>query len=1228
MRRRGPAGLVLSLLAGLLVNVGFGVVEPERAAAACAAEASSEAAASAMAAACGQRVEVAQGRSEYTQVFAKPDGGFTMESAVVPQRTRRADGTWAGVDLALRQANDGTWRPGASVADVRFSGGGSGPLVTLVRGGKSLTVSWPAALPAPSVVGDSATYAGVFTDVDLVVRATRTGFTHVLVIKSPQAAANPAVRTVHWDLGGDATVSRRLDGSLQAVADGVLLATSESAIMWDSKSVTAATSSLKPAEVQTEGMAGADESTAAASGDGANTAQVQTAITSDGDLRLTPDVSLFSADPNDYPLFVDPPWSVPKSTWAYAASNGETNDTTYARVGKNPDGGALYRSFFVFPTTDGTVSLAGKYIQSAYVQMKLYHSYSCGDTPVYMYSTNYPNATPKATWSKMSVFTKESSVSAHANKGDGCSDSPQPDVTKNFTGDAVTAHIQGAANQSWTTAAFAFCACSDNTGTGESTTDRWKKFYPGSASLVVDYDSKPTVPVSMQVNGNGCPANTTDRMTINVLTPKLSAILPDLDKTQSLTPTFEWVKLGSPTDTITDATPRQTGLTDITASAPAGGRVEATTPTLSLGTTYAFRVTGKDPAPYLQSSPPSQWCRFAVDPSRPDAAKVTPVGTIGAAGTTLSFSFAVADPQKDMAKFRYGWTTPPLLEVAAIKSPDGVQEARSSSAVALTIPRYGQNILYVEAVDGVGNIGNEGRYEFTAADPTQASEVWGLQTNPGINQTAALRSDTTGKALTVEGNLTWLESDGNGQHVSRMIGAQAATFNATDTALATSGPVVDTTKSFTVSAWVRPTFIEPVGDRNAVGQDGANTNEAGGFYLGMRRDSQGPHWSFQMHNSPDKMSQSTPVFDSKILTDADLGKWVHLAGVYDAGAKEVRLYVNGQQKAHATRSTQPWAATGAFTIGRTFWGGKGNYWPGQIADVRVWNRALVNDDFDRAAIGVERPEEVGRWDFSAAAGCVTPGDLDACPPAADGSGLNHPLTLEEGTDIQQSVGVPSPSLDLDHAYFPDYNMDGHWTNEFATSAGPVLRTDGSFSVSAWVRPDGDLLAYNKTVLGQDASMTASLVSGFYLQARAEIDPADNIKKTRWCLLMIDGPQSGAGGKLACSQQLIASAADPTIAQAVVGHWTFLAAVYDAARGEMRLYVDGSLAATTGQFTADAAWQADGRFTVGRARYYECKPVCQGSDVDFWLGGIDSIRAYQGALTDVDVAAKFVSEPQG
>lgn len=75
-----------------------------------------------------QRVEVTSLRSQTGRVFINPDGTRTLEQYAVAQRVRRADGSWAAVDTTLQANADGTVSPVAATVDVRFSGGGSGPM--------------------------------------------------------------------------------------------------------------------------------------------------------------------------------------------------------------------------------------------------------------------------------------------------------------------------------------------------------------------------------------------------------------------------------------------------------------------------------------------------------------------------------------------------------------------------------------------------------------------------------------------------------------------------------------------------------------------------------------------------------------------------------------------------------------------------------------------------------------------------------------------------------------------------------------------------------------------------------------------------------------------------------------------------------------------------------------------------------------------------------------------
>ncbi|MFI7523949.1 LamG domain-containing protein [Micromonospora globbae] len=1185
-----------------MVVAASGVVAPGAVAAAegpdvaCHEEVPSEAGALAAAVACGQPVAVGASRSEYVQVVAQPDGRLSFESAVEPQRARRSDGSWADVDLRLRRGEDGLLRPAVSVADVVFSGGGSAPMVTLWRAGKSLSLSWPGSLPVPVVSGDSATYPNVLPDVDLVVRATSTGFTHVLVVKSAQAAANPQVRTISFGVGGDADLSRRPDGSLQAVAGTTVVAEAERAVMWESSA---------PAAQRLQAAA----STPFMAGDGARTASVDARLTDDGDLELVPDETLLSDPAVTFPVFVDPAWSVAQSKWAYATSNGCTNtDYSVARVGLSPEGpciGARFRSFFQFATTNGTVSLKGKYIHSAYVQMELNHSWSCDNTWAHMYLTPAINDTMKASWSSMSLSKWLDSAEGHANKGTGCSDSPQKDMTMNFEGPTVTGQVQTAASKSWNTITVGFCACNED-GEYESTQSRWKKFYPAKAKLVVDYDSVPGKPTGLRVAGVACP--TSGVLTVGTLTPTFSAVYPDADSGQTLTGAYEWVEVPSGgIGTVTDTYP--TRLTP-PPRPPATANGRATTAAVSVvkGKTYAFRVTAVDPAPYSQWSGWSVWCQFAVDTTVPPVTvtMVTPPAGPGQPG-----KFLIKSTATDVTSFKYGWNAPTTVVTATGTSP-------KTATVTATAPRYGTNILYVSAVDATLNQGF-GSIEFAVGRPSPPVARWGLETYPGQTQTQALEDkqpSLTGNTPLTASNVTW-------QDDARLIGGQTAAFNGSSSHLSTTTPILDVTKSFSVAAWVRlgaPGAPLPTSNKAAVVQDGDRVDS---FVLGYQGGTQ--TWNFWIHGQDSDGSTWAGIARGSVAPVA--GRWTHLAGSYDATSGMVYLYVDGELAGSARTSMSPqWSTTRRVAIGRELWNGAStSFWSGQIADVQLFDRVLVDHDFtgqlasDPSSGGVNEPGmlapiEVGRWDFESARPCYFQDREDTCQ-AADGTPFDRWLALNRGADAAD--GNRGNGLHLDGYYFAEENPEP-WeeTFEWARSAAkvgltppdedgnrntvwqhkPVLRTDQSFTVSAWVRMDRT--DRYQAVLAQDGTAN----SGFYLYYGSDDGGMWKFKMLQDGTTVDSGTNPGA---------TIVQAP----ASAVMESWHHLAGVLDAGRRELRLYVDGELKASAPLKTAWQPWQAAGALTVGRS--------FGGSNL--LHGAVDDVGVFQGAMTDAQVMNLYDSQ---
>ncbi|GAA1995599.1 LamG-like jellyroll fold domain-containing protein [Catenulispora subtropica] len=145
---------------------------------------------------------------------------------------------------------------------------------------------------------------------------------------------------------------------------------------------------------------------------------------------------------------------------------------------------------------------------------------------------------------------------------------------------------------------------------------------------------------------------------------------------------------------------------------------------------------------------------------------------------------------------------------------------------------------------------------------------------------------------------------------------------------ATAGPVLDTTKSFTVAAWVN--LAVTGGTQTMLVQQGT-TNSA--FYL----EYNGSTWQFAI---PAADVNAPPVTRITSTAPAAVGVWTHLLGTYDAGTGTMKLYVNGVLNATGTVANSI-ASNGIFAMGRGFAGGVvNNRFKGMMADVRAYQQAV------------------------------------------------------------------------------------------------------------------------------------------------------------------------------------------------------------------------------------------------------------------------------------------------
>ncbi|MGW7695384.1 hypothetical protein ACWGMA_42320 [Streptomyces asiaticus] len=182
-------------------------------------------------------VEIASLRGESSEVFATPDGKLEAREHLRPVRAR-VDGEWKAIDTALVKTGDGMVAPKATTVDLKFSGGGSVPLVRMTKAGRELALSWPTDLPAPRLQGDTATYPDVLPDVDLRMGAQEDGFTQLLVVKSAEAAASEELAELRLKLdAGGLDVQETGTGGVAANDKGAGGAVFEAPqpVMWDSQ---------------------------------------------------------------------------------------------------------------------------------------------------------------------------------------------------------------------------------------------------------------------------------------------------------------------------------------------------------------------------------------------------------------------------------------------------------------------------------------------------------------------------------------------------------------------------------------------------------------------------------------------------------------------------------------------------------------------------------------------------------------------------------------------------------------------------------------------------------------------------------------------------------------------------------------------------------------------------------------------------------------------------------
>ena len=819
-----------------------------------------------------------------------------------------------------------------------------------------------------------------------------------------------------------------------------------------------------------------------------------------------------------------------------------------------------------------TLAIRGKRVVDAKLYLYNHWSYSCNPAKWQVWITGAVGTSTN--WDRQPSWGGEGKPIVESTQTKGYSSN----CNDGYVVANVRSTFQWAADENVSTLTTGLRAAkADEDGRKEET---WKRFSSAEGTkdpyVSLTYNSRPSPPSEVTIGGVKCgPGQPRAFVSRKPYFPNAQAKVVDPDKTERpLTAQFFIAEKGQPLPIAPTMTDGATHLTFATAAVPKGFP-------LTENKTYVMRVKATDS---IQTSEFSELCEFTVDsagPAKPPAVTSPDYGEClpalcevnGGVGSSGDFTLS-ANGIADVAKYRYWFDGESKVEVVPdvvggsvmvrIAPPPFADVARLSD---LTLG--GQRVLHVESVDVAGRTSAEYRnaqvedgigYSMLVGSAAGPDFRWKLDEPAGA--TTAQSSGENSAALKLEGGIT-MGVPGRGD------GGTAARFDGL-TAMARY-PHLIRDQNQTISMAVK---LAEKGTNRIVVQHHNNGMMKFALFYDAKLDKWCVKYQEQASGGGGEPYEPGWTGSSCSAVTPRIGVWTHLAVAMDDARQTLGLYVDGRPADSSAKSD---FVLPSHYFRNTEFGAMS--FVGDMDDVQVDWRLLTPQE-----IGALASLGTGRW------------DLD--------------WSLADGTEHVSSHGLRASSTpedlwnDVGHL---EMDLGSVWLeggNHLATDA-PVVRTDQSFSVSAWVSL-ASLPAKNVTVVAQDGAKR----SGFYLGARAF-----GANGVQWSFSVPDDDTDQAG-------RFAHTAISVPIADDDIGAWVHLVGVYDASAQQIRLYVDGQPATPTAR---TARWQANGALTIGRGLW--TNTGLPTSHTDFLTGSVDAVRTYAGVLTP-DMVTRLYQTPDG
>lgn len=777
----------------------------------------------------GVRVEDTSQRSESTQVFANPDGSWTMASFTSPIFREAGEGQWEpiGPTGVFNEAGEATTVNGSQLSVSEGEKVGSGGVVDLAEltgagdaADQSMTLGWEGDLPAPEITEGQAVYSSevqipAVTDnpdstedatgtepetatsevadaasstneasvpqesataeppvaeasvsADVVVDATADGFSHRVVVPEDPGTDLSVRFPIDVSEGLDVTQDQDTDSIRVVDQGGETVFFGSAPVMWDSRVDERVG---VPTEVAVDSELVQEDGTAV--------------------LELKVDAEWLADPERVYPVMVDPVWTahVDADTYVQSDSTSPKASDSELRAGTFDSGATKARSYLKFNTSGVT----GKHITKAELKLWNHHSWSCTAASLGVKRVTAAWDPTKLIWTNQPAVTTTGAVSINAAKGYSSS------CAAGWLVFPVTDMAQLWANTPAQNFGVQVAAGSETNNAG------WKRMIAKESAsttarprIEVTYNSYPNTPPIVSYATGQAVTGPDGKTYVKSKTPTLRALFTDPDGGSGKA-LFDLTN-GTSTGTILSQAPGSV--------VPTGSTSSLISPSLQEGRQHAVKAWSHDGS--LRSKAAGPVTLFTVDTTAPAVPTVTSTGYNEdgwAAATPTTSELTFSSTSTDVVWFKYSIDRGTAVLVPATGTGPRTAKVKWT-------PR-GAHEVRVRAIDRAGNETEAQASTYSSGYASLVSPVAGVTSSDAfkVTATAPVTSDSAG----VTAEVFWRQAGRTEAEDDSLFGSTADTVG---WQLAKSAPVTQQGASLKVDTTLN-VATEPAEALKKLGKD-------------------------------------------------------------------------------------------------------------------------------------------------------------------------------------------------------------------------------------------------------------------------------------------------------------------------------------------------------------------------------------------------------------------------